>query len=407
MNVVTLSDHGARGGAAIAANRLAGALTHDGVTIDRVYRHGPRPPAGVAQRCTRLATSTRVRHRLRALHHCELTRSLAQRAWVAALDRHLARTKPDVVHLHNLHAAGWDIEIVDACLQHAPVVWTLHDMWAVTGSCAYSMGCTRYLRSCDERCPEVGAYPVLPPRMIEAAHRRRQALFAARPRLTLVAPSKWLADVARRAVDDAVEVRHIANPIDLTCFAPRPRAEARQKLGITDDRPVLLAAAAALDSPRKGVSTLLAARKALTPHWLVLVGRSVGEAALDADVRSLGALHGDDALADAYAAADMVVHPSLADNEPLVVREALACARPVLAHPVGGLPELVADDRGWLTDGATEAALRSALSAALGAPSTWTAKGRAARAFSEVRGAPEATVGAYRELLMERAAPGL
>jgi glycosyltransferase involved in cell wall biosynthesis len=49
-------------------------------------------------------------------------------------------------------------------------------------------------------------------------------------------------------------------------------------------------------------------------------------------------------VADVLRAADLVVRPSTDDGLPLSVLEAMACAKPVVATPVGGVPEAVIDE---------------------------------------------------------------
>ena len=56
-------------------------------------------------------------------------------------------------------------------------------------------------------------------------------------------------------------------------------------------------------------------------------------------------------MARCYAAADLTIIPSQADNYPNVVAESLACGTPVAASRIGGIPELVNDDvNGYLFD---------------------------------------------------------
>ena len=56
-------------------------------------------------------------------------------------------------------------------------------------------------------------------------------------------------------------------------------------------------------------------------------------------------------MAEWYSAADVYVYPSLADNCPLVVLEAMACGVPVISSNSGGLPEVNKDDfSGYLSD---------------------------------------------------------
>jgi glycosyltransferase involved in cell wall biosynthesis len=51
-----------------------------------------------------------------------------------------------------------------------------------------------------------------------------------------------------------------------------------------------------------------------------------------------------------YARADLVWLPAFWEGMPNVLLEAMACARPVLAHRVGGVADLLDDRRGWLLD---------------------------------------------------------
>ena len=82
-----------------------------------------------------------------------------------------------------------------------------------------------------------------------------------------------------------------------------------------------------------------------------------------------------EALARAYAGADVFVFPSLTDTFGLVILEALACGTPVAAFPVTGPKDVLADARGKI--GAVNADLRVAALEAL------TADRAACRAHAE------------------------
>ena len=47
----------------------------------------------------------------------------------------------ELIHLHNPHDNFLGIHDIAALTQLCPVVWTLHDLWALTGHCAFPYGC--------------------------------------------------------------------------------------------------------------------------------------------------------------------------------------------------------------------------------------------------------------------------
>jgi glycosyltransferase involved in cell wall biosynthesis len=72
--------------------------------------------------------------------------------------------------------------------------------------------------------------------------------------------------------------------------------------------------------------------------------------------------------------------PSFAEGLPVVIMEALALSRPVIATAVAGIPELVDDTCGWLIPAGSEDALVEAMEAALRASAEeLSAKGKIGR----------------------------
>ena len=385
MNIAVLTDQGSKGGASIAATRLGVGLRRRGHTVARLYLAGDYPAADTVDRLLPLAEPSVWVARLTTVLKIEPWRRFVQRRWSARLAEALATFRPDVIHAHNLHGAGWDIELMARCQALAPTVWTLHDAWALTGSCAFPMECRKYETACDRRCPQLGQYPTLPAHMIGPAHRRRRRFYATRPRLALVAPSAWLAALARAVVGPAVPVLRISNGLPTAIFASPSRAECRRALGLDDDgRPTALVVAQFWDQERKGLPLLIEALRRLrpAPMRLTLLGRGRPfEPPAGIEVRYVQEAGGDPFLALVYGAADLLIHPSLADNQPLAVAEALAAGLPVVALPVGGVPEMVRPGRtGWLAAAPTAEALAGAIGAALAARAEWPAYAERCRA---------------------------
>jgi teichuronic acid biosynthesis glycosyltransferase TuaC len=170
----------------------------------------------------------------------------------------------------------------------------------------------------------------------------------------VVAVSRPLADVVASfgVPPDRIDV--VLNGVDAELFHPRDRAEARAALGHGDDgRPWLLYVGRLEEA--KGVLDLLEAFTALSRRRpgirLAVVGDGSARPALERAAAELGdrlLLAGRRPLAEVplwMAASQALVLPSWAEGTPNVVLEALACGRRVVATAVGGIPDLLADER--------------------------------------------------------------
>lgn len=124
--------------------------------------------------------------------------------------------RSDVVHLHAIHSYMMPpLDLLELIAEEGkPIVWTMHDQWAMTGRCAQPGTCTGWEGGCDP-CPFLTAYP---PAKIDRAGRmfvaRREAIDEVRSRvpLKMVACASWLADEMRAT--GFVDVSTITNSVD-------------------------------------------------------------------------------------------------------------------------------------------------------------------------------------------------
>ena len=185
-------------------------------------------------------------------------------------------------------------------------------------------------------------------------------------------------DLGRVAVDgygaEPHRIRAIPNGCDAGLFHPGDRSAARRALGVAEDAEVVLYVGRLV--AEKGLRELLQASRRLAAERprarVVLVGEGPlqGEldAALAADPSLPLQLAGAQAPADVarwMVAADVVTLPSYSEGHPNVLVEALACGRPVVATPVGGIPEVVDAANGVLVPARDADALAAALVQAL------------------------------------------
>lgn len=373
MHVVMLSDAETKGGAAIAASRLAEALHRLGHRVTRIVHLA----SGQDHSWSTLSMDfdSSLRRAARAMVPSQIRKAFEIQSVRHRLNGALDILSPDVVNVHNLHGygatrrAGWSAGLVKVCANHAPTVWTLHDMWSFTGRCAYSYDCRKFLTGCDAACPTPTEHPALAPKKIARAWESRRELLWTQHRLAAVAPSRWMAREAQAGLWVGHRVEVIPYGLPLNVYRPLDRVLARETLGIRVRGPVLLLAADDLTEKRKGMRVFLDALQFVSqrPLTLLTMGTgSLGHAEKEIFPFHLAYVQDEHRKALAYNAADILVHPAPVDNLPIVVMESIACGTPVVAFPIGGLPDLVRPGQtGWIADVVSAQALGNEIQQAL------------------------------------------
>ena len=243
--------------------------------------------------------------------------------------------RADIIHLHGINGA-MRLEELHSVPKHTRVVWTLHDMNPFTGACHYSLGCEGFKSSCS-RCPAVKS--VFYKRVSDLLTTKKEAV-AKVPNLSVVSPSRWLAEEAKHSMVFASHsISVIPNPID-PIFLGENSASAK-----TDETSSLriIVVAKNLSEPVKQVGTAVRAFHSAFPHkgnaTLTLVG-SGGKEFEGEGVTLTGPLAKSD-LAQAFAQSDVLIVPSKGENAPLVIGEAAASGCLPLVASVGGMGEMV------------------------------------------------------------------
>ena len=264
--------------------------------------------------------------------------------------RQLRRFQPDVIHLHNLHDSYINLPLLFRYLKrsNASVVWTLHDCWAFTGRCPHfdMLGCDRWQSGCHD-CPyPKSSYPAVWRDRCAWLWKKKKAWFTGLENMTLVTPSRWLAEQAGRSFLREYPVRVIPNGIDLSVFKPT-ESDCRARLGIPEGKPLVLGVA--FDwTERKGLDVFCALAERLGDACqIVLVGTDgATDKLLPQNILSVHRTKSRRELAELYTAADVFVNPTREEALGLVNLEALACGTPVLTFDTGGSPECIDESCG-------------------------------------------------------------
>jgi len=355
VNILQISSAADSGGAGVAMSRLHRALSRLGHQSHMVARLRRAPQPGVLTLPEAVGAGQSLVHRFLNNARMQLDAWFSLPGIYGATEQLLDTAlfkKADVVQLHNLHGFYYNYELLPRISRLKPVVWTLHDMWALTGHCAYSYDCERWQTGCFS-CPLLrgkGRQLVEPrPTLLDrtAMQWQKKRDLYRNSKLHIVTPSLWLADQAHRStLGGTLSIQCIPNGVDLSVFYPRDQASARETLGVPRMAKVILFVAAKVTQGRKGLAYLYRALHLLRQtNRLVLL--TVGSAGSDLDELPgyeqihLGQLTEESQLNLAYCAADLYVLPTLADNQPLTAVESLASGTPVVCFDVGGLPEMV------------------------------------------------------------------
>lgn len=250
--------------------------------------------------------------------------------------------KCDILHLHNIHGNYFTPLALPILTNHKPTVWTLHDMQALTGHCAHSFECERWIEGCHS-CPYLKVYPEIAKDQVNTLWELKKTVYE-ESKLTVVCPSKWLKDKVERSILKNHSIHLIYNGIDETIFKITDKVLARKTLNLPQDKKILLFSAdMGIDNKWKGGSYLLELYQVMKCNDDILflnVGTNGNKDSTEKWI-NFEYVYDKHMMALLYSAADVFVYPSLADNCPLVVLEAMACGTPVVSFKTGGIPELV------------------------------------------------------------------
>lgn len=268
----------------------------------------------------------------------------------------------DIVHIHNIHGYYIDYVKLFKLLKkyNKKIVWTLHDMWAITGRCAYSFGCEKWKNKCGQ-CENKKYYPrsIIDRSESELMLKKQVISSIDKDNMIIVTPSKWLANMCKESYLNKFKICNIPNGIEHD-EVKLCKDELRDKYNIPKEKRVILFVAADIRDERKGIKYILDIIPKCTEYIFVAMGKEIHDVKFDNFIQ-LGYINERNKINEIYSAADVFVIPSIDDNFPTTVLEAFANSIPVVGFNQGGIPEQVDNDLGRVVDEVSSKSIREAI----------------------------------------------
>lgn len=336
MKVLIISTTERTGGGAIAAKRLLTALNKNGIKAKMLVRDKQTDDVNVASYGNIIP---KVMERLRLM--CLLLKPFRQ-TWqydLASDGIDILSTseykEADVIHLHWVNQGMLSLkQLKQMLLSGKRIVWTMHDEWPFRGIRHY----TEEGNTIEEK--NISA-------LEERLFKSKQEIYQL-GNIRFVGCSQWITGLAQEAMPNA-NVRHINNCVPHNIFHPQDRQDARKAFSLPQDQKLILFTCQKVTDKRKGMAYLLEALKYLNepkPHLVVVGGNTEDllNSNLGIDTSNLHFIpyvNGEREMARLYSAVDCFVTPSLQDNLPNTIAEAMSCGTPCVGFNAGGIPEMI------------------------------------------------------------------
>ena len=353
MRVLIVNTSERTGGAAVAASRLMEALNNNGVKAKMLVHDKETDRLTVAAvpgqkwmqfyfLWERFVVWLRLHFNRKHLFEVDIANCGADVTQLPEFQ------EADVVHLHWINQGMLSLKGIRKILNTGkPVVWTMHDIWPATAICHLTLDCRNFETQCAHcrLLPGNGSTNDLSTQI----WKRKQQMLNDR-QITFVTCSQWLAGEAQKsALLKGQRVVSIPNPIDTHIYTPKDKQQARQRVGLPTEGRIILFASQRVTNRNKGMGYLLEACRLLAEQYpekkeditVAILGGHAEEIEGQLPFRTcpLGYVNDEQRIVDIYNAADVFVLPSLSENLPNTIMEAMACGVPSVGFRIGGIPE--------------------------------------------------------------------
>ena len=243
-------------------------------------------------------------------------------------------------------------------LTKAKVIFNMLDTAFLTGGCHYSWNCLGYQNKCSD-CSAL----IIQKNMAMKNHAFKKYFLNKMHSVQLVASSSWAINQAKMSsLFKNLEKSLIYYPLDETFFKPRNKKLIRENLNIPIDNKVIFLGAHQISDPRKGIDFALKSLALLYSDLseserekiaIVTAGNKDLNSLINFQCFHFGIVSSD-VLAELYSSSDIFLCPSVEDNGPMMINEAVLSGCAIVSFNVGVSQDFVSSENGYLAENFNE-----------------------------------------------------
>lgn len=352
MNILHINTFDNKGGAARAAYRIHSSLKEIGVSSEMLVakKKGVYDDKSIKEfHIPFFKRKKWLASKILSFHKKQNVSYISCNLFYSGIHKIINQSKADIVHLHWI--GNEMISISEIRRIKKKIVWTLHDMWAFSGTEHYDdinyPGRYRFVYSKKNRADEYNGIID-----IDAWIWRKKKKYWRDVCFNFVTPSKWLAKcLSESSLFFGQEAVVIPNCLDIDIFKPAKNNYVQEKENYYSRKKLILfGAVRGKDNELKGFLLLkkalvnISSNASVKNLECIIFGgekKDAFEVINGINIRDVGQINDDKKLAALYSSADVFVTPSLLEAFGQTASEAHACGTPVVAFNNSGLSDII------------------------------------------------------------------
>ena len=244
----------------------------------------------------------------------------------------------DIVNFHWINCETISLSEINKI--NKPIVWTLHDMWPISGIYHYSIDKKYFNNECKNFFKKKYF------NFLDRFTKKRKELLFKNKKIHIISPSKWLLEEAKKTGLPFGKMEVIQNPIDTKYYKKSKNIKIiKQKYNIPDNKKILLYSSLLLNDRRKGFKIIerIINKKELDQYLFIFLGinKYLHKENYPNNIKFIDETFSQKEIINIYSISDVLLFPSIIDNLPNTILEAMSCGLPCVAFDCFGMKEII------------------------------------------------------------------